>query len=396
MSNIQKYESLEALRGLAALVVFIGHLYVKIEGLPQISLIQILMSFALWGTEAVIIFFVLSGVVIYLSQEKRPKTVVEFAVNRLVRIGPLYIFSLILAAGVALFRGQAITPAETIGNLLFLQTLQGYIVGVLPTNEPLWSLSSEMFFYFLFALCLWNRKLAWVWCVAAVFSLVLYPVSLSLGWLEHLRLQLAFSCIWLMGYAIARLRHQFRFERSFAISLIPLALMCARTHFLEGYYDVYRFFAFALFLLPLFNVLISRSEHIIKVPWWIAVGCVLLSGALFLMFSKSILFTKILLSALATTSILLFYTFPQVFDYLSKTFAKAKPLLVYMGSISYALYITHMPILYFLQAVFPRHPLMTVMLTVGIVLMISHVLELILQPKITSWSKQRNIDRSAA
>jgi peptidoglycan/LPS O-acetylase OafA/YrhL len=380
MSHSQKYDALEALRGLAALTVFLGHLYTKTEGLPHSNI----LSFALnWGTEAVIIFFILSGVVIHLSQEKRPKTCLEFSINRLVRIYPLYVLAVILAVGVMLFRGHEALSSQITGNLLFLQTLQGFIVRVIPTNEALWSLSSEMFFYFLFALSLLNRRFLSLWCALAIISVVFYSSILSWGWLGYIRLQFAYSCIWLFGYALATWRHEFRFERPFAISLIPLALMWARTNFISDFYDIYRFIGFAVFCLPLFNMLISRSERTIKVPWWVALGCLVTSLAVFWILSRSLLSTKIMLSALSIAAILLVYILPRLFEHLWNLLAKAKCFLVYIGSISYAIYIIHLPILYFLQAVLPAHPLLSVAITFIVVLVISHVLERILQPKLT-------------
>ncbi len=80
-----KLAGLEILRALAALLVFMNHLSKDVEGFPHVLLLQMIQNFA---TEAVIIFFVLSGAVITLSQQEKPRSIADYMKARFIRIYP--------------------------------------------------------------------------------------------------------------------------------------------------------------------------------------------------------------------------------------------------------------------------------------------------------------------
>jgi peptidoglycan/LPS O-acetylase OafA/YrhL len=172
MGTGQKYPGLEAIRALAALVVVYNHVS------------DLLVLPTLYAAEAVMIFFVLSGVVITLSVERKrrhsvpgAKLALEYLGARLLRIYPIFIVGLLLAViAERLINGTWPDSSQIAGNALFMQSLRGYIVFAPPYNTPLWSLSNEMFYYFLFALCsIWRRLLA-VWLlVALITASLLYP-----------------------------------------------------------------------------------------------------------------------------------------------------------------------------------------------------------------------------
>ena len=52
---------------------------------------------AYWGTDALIMFFMLSGLVINLSESKKPKSTFAFIRNRFIRIYPQFIVGMLLA-----------------------------------------------------------------------------------------------------------------------------------------------------------------------------------------------------------------------------------------------------------------------------------------------------------
>jgi exopolysaccharide production protein ExoZ len=154
-----KFLGIQALRIVAAcLVVFTHSTYYAFERLDK--------HFFIWqrGTRGVDIFFVISGfVMIYASQKlfASPDGWKVFAEHRIVRIVPLYwmvttlkVFILLLTTGLALH--TALSPATAACSYLFLpaRNLDGKI-------EPLvgvgWTLTFEMFFYFLFAFALFLR-----------------------------------------------------------------------------------------------------------------------------------------------------------------------------------------------------------------------------------------------
>jgi len=163
--------SLTATRGLAALLVVIFHYGCTVF---PFSLAE---HFFRSGNLAVNYFFVLSGFVMYRTYSTRHITYKDFIRRRFARIYPAYLLAIILAVIPVLYGWVSLhTPIEgkfTTGLLLNLGLLQAYIPGyALTVNSPGWSLSVEMFFYILFPLLLAfqlkNTK-RFVWIAAAVY-----------------------------------------------------------------------------------------------------------------------------------------------------------------------------------------------------------------------------------
>ena len=151
---------LEFVRGGAAIFVFIAHIF---ELLPSTGG-SAHANFIRVGTDAVMIFFILSGCVINISQTRNPKSKRDFFVNRLLRLYPQFLVGILMAIMVIhLLKMAAPSHGDIFGNLLMVSSLQGYIVRSLETNSPVWSLSFEMGFYILFLLTIgtYRRKLLW-------------------------------------------------------------------------------------------------------------------------------------------------------------------------------------------------------------------------------------------
>jgi len=147
-----KLEILEALRGLAALYVVFHHMTLdqkKIWAYPFIE-----------GQAAVILFFVLSGFVIYYSSEKakqnRQLKFKDYFIKRFRRIYPIFLVSLIVAYCATSISNKTLMPFDghnLTGNLFNLQDIKripGMWFKPYYGNNPLWSLSYEWWFYLLF------------------------------------------------------------------------------------------------------------------------------------------------------------------------------------------------------------------------------------------------------
>lgn len=162
---------IDALRGLAALVVFWHHVSVFFPSLVKGG--SITSAIGTWVSErnvhAVLLFFVLSGLSIRLSiraLDMRSKAGVnEYLYRRFRRILPLYWLALalagVIALGVAPARPSSLSPLTLLGNLAFLQTgasIKGTWFEPFAENGPLWSLSYEMFYYLAFPLVLLLAK----------------------------------------------------------------------------------------------------------------------------------------------------------------------------------------------------------------------------------------------
>src|SRR6202453_5274260 len=148
---------LEGLRGLACLLVL--HMHLSPGGVDPTSPVPLFFfdQFSM-GKEAVLIFFLLSGYVIGLTNRKpytRPLAKIYLR-KRLIRLVPLCWIAIILS--VLAYPGDAASAVA--GNFFFLQNWHRYLliyVPVLIANPNLWSLNYEMLYYLSF-LCVWFWK----------------------------------------------------------------------------------------------------------------------------------------------------------------------------------------------------------------------------------------------
>lgn len=102
----QRIPALDALRGLAALTVVFHHLALVPPGAPSLAL----TTWVITGYAAVLLFFVLSGFVLYLSLEQRPQRYAEFVIKRVARIYLPYAAVLLLAYALLELNGGAAAP----------------------------------------------------------------------------------------------------------------------------------------------------------------------------------------------------------------------------------------------------------------------------------------------
>src|SRR6266446_6429808 len=152
-----KLQKLEMLRGFAAIYVFVVHVMLE-RVLPKQSGLRFFFRF---GQEAVMLFFLLSGFVVYYSTAKHGDTSFStYFARRARRIYPIFLLALILScisAGLTLGRFPDFSITQWLGNICMLQELPdlkggkgGAWIAPLYGNFPLWSLSYEWWFYVLF------------------------------------------------------------------------------------------------------------------------------------------------------------------------------------------------------------------------------------------------------
>lgn len=173
-----RIENVQILRFVAAAVVLITHITFYLSS-------RIDQSFGIWhpGASGVSLFFIISGVVIYLSSADMISNKAgagSFLRKRVLRIFPLY--WLVTTAKLML---ALILPAAMVGNHpTFGYTLASYLL-VPMTNaagnvEPLhgvgWTLLHEMYFYYVFAAALCLRLAPFASCSAVI--VVLWLVGL--------------------------------------------------------------------------------------------------------------------------------------------------------------------------------------------------------------------------
>lgn len=144
--------ALEAVRGLAALLVMLGHMLAAGPQLDMHYRPAGIWRYAPPGHLSVLVFFLLSGYVIGRANA-RPITTrsarLGYLKKRLVRLYPLYVLALALTAALAAAYHAPISLGAMSGYLGFLQ---GIVVAVPSYNQPIWSLPYEVLYYLLFLL----------------------------------------------------------------------------------------------------------------------------------------------------------------------------------------------------------------------------------------------------
>jgi peptidoglycan/LPS O-acetylase OafA/YrhL len=154
---IEHFFWLDILRFLAALIVVIGHAkaatFVTFGDLIESDkslIVAATFGIARLGHEAVLVFFVLSGFLVggraverMIEGSFRPY---EYAIDRVVRIMLPLVPALILTMIIRVIIDGSFDPLHFVGNMF---SLQGIVVPPFGENLPLWSLSYEVWFYFL-------------------------------------------------------------------------------------------------------------------------------------------------------------------------------------------------------------------------------------------------------
>lgn len=245
---------LDAARALAAIYVVLHHVAEK----NQIeNTFGVLVMF---GQQAVVVFFLLSGFVIFANERQRALQPSGYYVRRLRRIYPMLIATLALSTILCLEDGtfrDKFSLAELFGTLAALQDLSkskpGVIVDPFLGNGPLWSLSYEITFYLAFpwVLRLWARTprranhLIGATCCLLTVVYILAP--------NHFALVGAYFLSWWCGAmaANAYLDGQRR-VRALAVPLGWLLAQCAIAAVAFGQFDFVSVNAFPCLLLQHF------------------------------------------------------------------------------------------------------------------------------------------------
>lgn len=255
-----RYEILDGLRGVAALMVVIFHLSEVFSYDPVYKHLN-------HGYLCVDFFFVLSGFVIGYAYDQRMKDGVmsrwDFMKSRLIRLQPMVLFGVILGAMLFYFQDSAYYPkiAETsVWTLLLYVTLEFFMIPKTPSynirgndelyslNIPQWSLMFEYFanlLYGLFVYKIVKKGLILLVCIFAVmladsaltlnlFGALLphdYPWSLNAGWsLDSEQLYIGVARVgfsFFTGLLIFRLGKTINIKNAFWVcSLIIVGVVC--------------------------------------------------------------------------------------------------------------------------------------------------------------------------
>jgi peptidoglycan/LPS O-acetylase OafA/YrhL len=287
-------ESHAALRGIAAFTVVMAHLHVW-DLFPQWPWLRHAYQIFGWSDLAVFLFFILSGFVmshVYPS----PVRWRDFFVARLARLAPVYEVTLLVVCVLTMmsaFHLPILTADNFIANMLMIQQWVP-APGRFSINLSSWSLSIEAFLYVMaFPLLVWSRKLPW--------NKLLY-IPLIFG-------GAAWAAIYYDIYS-----HCLRCQWELAI--------------LSG------LFGFGIGF-SMQNLMANGLRHSGAIA---AVGAAFMACGLFQILPHGVIAPGLVSIAAATVN-------PNALPYK----VLARPVFLYLGDISYSLYLWNIPILIFLQ-----------------------------------------------
>lgn len=156
-ATIQTIDTLQVLRGLAATLILLRHAFYEVSVISPMAFDASVSEFFRVGVD---IFFVLSGfIMVYISWGQTGAVAAKnFFLRRVIRIVPTYWFYTFVLLGVAMVIPQVLAkaefvPVDFVKSLFFIPyinsagELQPFLAGG-------WTLNYEMYFYALFALCL--------------------------------------------------------------------------------------------------------------------------------------------------------------------------------------------------------------------------------------------------
>ncbi|SEK57823.1 Peptidoglycan/LPS O-acetylase OafA/YrhL, contains acyltransferase and SGNH-hydrolase domains [Bosea lupini] len=207
-------QAIQVLRGVAALLVVIGHAIHETQAMGSaLGRAPLDGSLLRWST-GVDIFFVISGfIMVYSSTQlfERPGGWRSFLWRRFVRIVPLYwLLTTLLLLGALVAPRLLNVPIDdwrhVLASYLFIPSLRapGEIRPVMALG---WTLNLEMFFYVLFActLALPMRLavpvLTAILAVLAGVGLAFEPTQVQLAfWTQSIILEFAFGCLLALAY----------------------------------------------------------------------------------------------------------------------------------------------------------------------------------------------------
>lgn len=259
-------------RALAALLVLLFHirsaLVVPYDSLAVHNwLARAVFVVTAFGHDAVIIFFVLSGYLVggaVLKMDMRsPQDLWEYLIDRSVRIGPVLIaatvFSVVLQHLGPLF-GCNDTYVTILGNAL---GLQNFLVKPLCNDLPLWSISNEVVYYFLFPVMIAVFSRIWsAWLgIALTGAMLICALSLNLTPLDDTNIVLDFP-FWLIGAALWLVPGNFLRWRWPALSMVAGALLFGRLDLGKDhswFRDLFLAAAFAFLLVTFVNQRMPQS-----------------------------------------------------------------------------------------------------------------------------------------
>jgi peptidoglycan/LPS O-acetylase OafA/YrhL len=394
--NRQSFDyGLEGLRGLAAIWVAYSHVVHYEKQLdPTYHPAENPLFFLHAAHASVLIFFILSGYVIGLTNTSSfsfPR-VKQYLFRRVFRLFPIYVISILISGLVSPYD----SIATIVSNLFFLQNLTS---PTLSGNIVLWTLNYEVFYYLIFLL---------VWCYRPnILFLILGSLAIGLiGWLVPSFPQIISGyavgwIFWLAGLWISWNVPQAENKKKVPL-LSYLCLLIASNHLGMGLVvlnglglknpNALFINLSDLSLFPICFLLISfiTQRYFPAIKWMQRLSFLLPSFNIILLLLIGRLGENI---SWSTSALLVVAAFCSLKIFVSPDWLSP---ISYLGSISYGIYIFHMPIMHLVHDWLPFNGSLSTFLLRAVIWLIltislSHFLERHIQPKIKLWSKRHKL-----
>lgn len=273
MTDLTKFNSLQALRGLAAFAVVVHHTQSSVAhfvgGTPGW-----LDAVCAYGYLGVDFFFVLSGFIIlnsHIDDEKSSRALRAFGFKRFVRIFPPY-----WPISIALLISYTLLPGMSAGTRSHVSILSSFLL--FPDSSPpalkvAWTLIHEMMFYLTFSLFFLSTKIfiAFIatWVVAIGLAAGLLDLSTLNPWAQRFLNPVNLEFVMGMGMALLARRT----KPGAALPLLCAAAVLLAILVAAGFTDKSRApFGLAFAPIVLGVVLLEKSTHLTFPRWLVITG----------------------------------------------------------------------------------------------------------------------------
>jgi len=224
-AGTERIAGLDVLRGFAAAAVMLHH---HGQYYDELYPGRIPLSFDLGpGHFGVELFFIISGFVILMTIERK-KTLREFAISRTARLMPAFLAALVIATTIRILSPVPVLDTPTVLQFVANLTMAPSLFGQTPMDMPYWTLTYELVFYVGMGLILALGMLRWTeWfglLAVAVGCLFIATMDVRLHNRTSIVLLVYYSNFFLIGICLYRIHSHMARPVTWAALVVAIAV----------------------------------------------------------------------------------------------------------------------------------------------------------------------------